>query len=221
MGSPGPYVADAIERPLTADERAQLSARLTAAVASRRGALGKAAISSLLVCGLLAMLTSAASDAPLWIILLFWSALGLVFTLWIGVPAHRVMQEHESVLSDALLASRARVTRVQSERVVEFEEEEDEGACFAFDYRDQTSVFIVGQQFYEDDDFPNSDFSIVDLLGTHGRPVDSMLVKAGRKLVPARIVPADIKRLVQVPDHLSVIGAPLDRVEAALPRVRP
>ena len=221
MGSPGPYVADAIERPLTADERAQLSARLTAAVASRRGALGKAAISSLLVCGLLAMLTSAASDAPLWIILLFWSALGLVFTLWIGVPAQRVMQEHESVLSDALLASRARVTRVQSERVVEFEEEEDEGACFAFDYRDQTSVFIVGQQFYEDDDFPNSDFSIVDLLGTHGRPVDSMLVKAGRKLVPARIVPADIKRLVQVPDHLSVIGAPLDRVEAALPRVRP
>jgi hypothetical protein len=220
MGSSGPYVADAIDRPLTADERAQLSARLTAASAVRRAALGKAAISSLLVCGVLAILTRAASNADWWIILLFWSALGLVFTLWIGVPAHRMMQEHESMLSDALRASRARVWRVQSERVVEFEEEEDEGACYAFDYRDQASVFIVGQQFYEDDDFPNSDFSIIDLLGTHGRPVDSILVKTGRKLVPARVVPADTKRLVQLPDHLTVVGAPLERVEAALPMAR-
>ena len=31
---------------------------------------------------------------------------------------------------------------------------------------------------------------------------------------------ADTKRLVEVPDHLSVVGAPLDRVEAALPRAR-
>jgi hypothetical protein len=78
----------------------------------------------------------------------------------------------------------------------------------------------VGQEFYEDDDFPNSDFSIIYLLGTHGRPVDFTLVKTGRKLVRTRVVPADTKRLVQVPDHLSVVGAPLDRVEAALPRAR-
>jgi hypothetical protein len=220
MGSPGPYVADATERTLTADERAQLSARLAVAEAGRRSALAKTAISSLLVCGVLAIFTIALSSSPRWTILLFWSALVIVFTVWHGVPVHRMMREHESMLSDALLASRARVWRVQSERVVEFEEQEDEGACYAFDYRDQTSVFVVGQQFYEDDDFPNSDFSILDLLGTHGRTVDSVVVKTGRKLLPARVVPADVKRLVQIPDHLTVVGAPLDRVEAALPRAR-
>ena len=78
-------------------------------------------------------------------ILLFWSALVIVFTLWHGVPVHRLLREHESMLSDALRASRARVWRVQSERVVEFEEGGGEGACYAFDYRDKTSVFIVGQ----------------------------------------------------------------------------
>ena len=220
MGSSGPLVADATERALTADERAQLSARLTEARAGRRSALAKTALSTLLVCGFLALFTIAVSRAPSWLILIFWSALVVVFVLWIGVPQHRMMHEREEMLSDAPLASRARVTRVQSTRVVEFEEEEDEGACYAFDYRDQRSVFIVGQAFYEDDDFPNSDFSLIDLLGTHGRPVDSTLVKTGRKLVPGRIVPADTKRLVQVPDHLSVVPAPLDRVEAGLPRAR-
>ena len=220
MGSSGPFVADAIERALTADERAQLSARLAVAGAGRRTALARTALSSLLVCGLLAIITIAFSHSAWWIILLFWSALVIVFTLWLGMPMHRMMREHESTLSDALLASRARVWRVQSDRVVEFEEEEDEGACYAFDYRNQTSLFVVGQQFYEDDDFPNSDFSILDLLGTHGRTVDSVLVKAGRKLLPARVVPAEVKRLVQIPDHLTVVGAPLDHVEAALPRAR-
>jgi hypothetical protein len=220
MGSSGPYEADSTERALTAEERAQLSARLAAAGTGRRTALAKTALSSLIVCGLLAIITIAFSQSPWWIILLFWTALVIVLTLWIGVPEHRMMLTHESMLSDALLASRARVWRVQSERVVEFEEEEDEGACYAFDYRNQTSVFIVGQEFYEDDDFPNSDFSIVDLLGTHGRAVDSLLVKTGRKLVPARVVPGNTKRLVQVPEHLSVVEAPLDHVEAALPRAR-
>jgi hypothetical protein len=130
------------------------------------------------------------------------------------------LQEHVSLVADAMASWRSRVTHVQSARVVQFEEEKDEGACYAFDYRDQTSLFIVGHAFYEDDDFPNSDFSIVELLGTHGRPVVSKLVNTGRKLVPGRVVPADAKRLVQVPDHLSVVGAPLDRVEAALPRAR-
>jgi lysylphosphatidylglycerol synthetase-like protein (DUF2156 family) len=201
MGSPGPYVADATERALTADERAQLSARLTMAEAGRHSALAKAAISSLLVCGVLAIFTLAVSSSPRWTILLFWSAVVIVFTLWHGVPVHRMMREHESMLSDALRTSRTREWRVQSERVV-------------------ASVFVVGQQFYEDDDFPNSDFSILDLFGTHGRTVDSVLVKTGRKLLPARVVPAEVKRLVQIPDHLTVVGAPLDRVEAALPRAR-
>jgi hypothetical protein len=52
---------------------------------------------------------------------------------------------------------------------VEFEGEEDEGACYAFEYGLDASIFVAGQEFY-DDDFPNSDFSIVEILGASGDP---------------------------------------------------
>jgi hypothetical protein len=80
---------------------------------------------------------------------------------------------------------------VLSERVVEFEEEEDEGACYAFAQDGGAStIFVIGQEFYDDDDFPNSDFAIVEILGGSGRPVDVLVTKRGRKLTPERVVAA-------------------------------
>jgi hypothetical protein len=182
--------------------------------------LVKTALSSALVCGVLAVLTKAASNAPWLVVVLFWSALVVVFTVWIGLPWHRTMTLQVASLSDALRTGRARETRIQSTRAVEFEEEEDEGACYAFALGARASVFVVGQEFEEDDDFPNSDFAIVDLLGSHGRPVDSILVKNGTKLRPERVIAADVKRLVAIPEHLTIVEAPLDDVENALMAVR-
>jgi hypothetical protein len=102
-------------------------------------------------------------------------------------------------LEDALCINRARVIRVQSERVVEFEEEEDEGACHAFGHDAASVVFIVGQEFYEDDDFPNSDFSMIETLGSRGTPVDIWLEKTGRKLTPDRVVSANVKWTLELP----------------------
>ena len=204
------------ERALTADERAALSARLDRARSESRTALAKTAISAILVCGLLAFITRLASTAPAWAILTFWSGCVVVFTLWIGMPWHRLMTQQVTSLSDALQTSRARVTDVRSSRVVEFEEEEDEGAVWAFEHGPATSLFIVGQEFYEDDDFPNSEFAIVDLLGSRGQTIDSLLIKTGRKLTPERVVPASVKRLVQIPDSFTIVDAPLDDVENRL-----
>src|SRR6185369_9499 len=95
--------------------------------------------------------------------------------------------------------------------------EEDEGACYAFEQGPDTSLFVVGQEFYEDDDFPNTDFSIVDLLGTSGLPVDTILQKDGQKLAPERVIGAAVKNRLRLPEHLTVLAAPLDRVEEALP----
>ena len=72
-------------------------------------------------------------------------------------------------LENALRTNRARAIRVQSERVVEFEEQEDEGACYAFEHDAASVVFIVDQEFYEDDDFPNSDFSMIEILAVPKR----------------------------------------------------
>ena len=211
---------EATERPLTGAERAALTTRLDLARRERRLVLAKTTISSLVVCGFLGVLTYATSDAPLWVIVLFWSVLTGVLTLWIGLPWYRTMRQQVEWLEDALRASRARVIRIRSPRVIEFEEEEDEGACYAFEHGPDASIFIVGQEFYEDDDFPNSDFALIDLLGTHGNAIDTLIDKAGTKLIPERVVPARVKRMIEIPEHLTVIQAPLEHIEDALTHAR-
>ena len=211
---------DRTDRTLTPAERDALRARIAHVRRERRLALAKTAISSLFVCGLLGSLTYAASAARPLVIVLFWLLATAVFTLWIGLPWHRTMEQQEAWLEDALRADRARVIRIVSPRVVQFEEEEDEGACYAFEHGPESSVFIVGQEFYEDEDFPNSDFSLIDVLGTHGGAIDTLVEKAGEKLIPERVIPAKAKHMMEIPEHLTVIKAPLDIVEHALTHAR-
>jgi hypothetical protein len=205
-----------IERPLTPDERQQLIARVDRARVETRTALLKTGLASAGVCAVLAIATLLASTAPAVVVVGFWAALALLFTLWIGMPWRRLMREQVQILEDALRTSRARDLRLQSTRVVEFEEEEDEGACYAFEHEPGACIFIVGQEFYEDDDFPSSDFSMVEILGSHGSPADVLLVKHGRRLHPERVVPASIKARLELPGHLTAVAASLERLEDAL-----
>lgn len=208
------------ERALTPAEHAGLAARIARARTDSRTVLARTGLVCVIICGVLALLTVAASDAPWWVIVGFWSALTGVFTLWIGLPWHRTMRDQVVWLEDALRTNRARESRITSPRVIEFEEEEDEGACYAFEHGPDASIFIVGQEFYEDDDFPNSDFSLVELLGSHGGPIDWAIAKRGAKLLPMRIVGAATKRMMEIPEHLTVIGAPLEGIEDALTHAR-
>jgi hypothetical protein len=43
-----------------------------------------------------------------------------------------------------------------------------------------------------------------------------LLVKSGRKLTPERVIPASVTNALELPDHLEVLPAPLDRIESAL-----
>jgi hypothetical protein len=206
-------VVTSTERPLTDEERRQLRARLENARAESGRALVKTGAASAAVCGVLAVLTLVASTAPRAVVVGFWTVLWLLFTLWIGLPWRRLMRGQIPMLESALRAGRARVIRIQSPRVVEFEEEEDEGACYAFEHDGSSSIFIVGQEFYEDEKFPNADFSIVELLAESGTPIDSLVVPHGRKLGPERIIPAALKHRLELPDHLAVVAAPLAATE--------
>jgi hypothetical protein len=218
-GSPNARtVLETSERPLNADERDQLMARRQNARAESSRALLKTGGASGAVCGVLMLLTLWFSDAPVAVIVGFWSLMTLLFTLWIGMPWRRVMRGQIPILEDALQANRARDLRLRSNRVVEFEEVDDEGACYAFDRDGSSSIFITGQEFYEDDDFPNSDFSMIELLGTNGTVVDVLLAKSGRKLTPERVIPAGVKNSLELPEHLEVLPVPLDRIESALRR---
>ena len=204
------------ERPLTHDEQLHLRTRLANARDESRRAVLKAGSASAAVCGPLAAATLLLSDAPGQVVLLFWTSLWLLFTLWIGLPWRKLMRDQIPVLEDGLRTSRVRVIRLQSSRVVEFEEEEDEGACYAFEHDGDSSVFVVGQEFYEDDDFPNTDFSMVEILGAAGRPIDVLLKKDGRKLPPERVIAASVKHGLELPQHLDVLPAALDRLESTL-----
>jgi hypothetical protein len=205
------------ERPLTDAERDNLTARLMNARGETGRALVKTGGASGLVCGLLAVATLFASDAPWMVVLSFWAILWLVFTLWIGLPWRKLMRGQISVFEEALRANRAREIRLQAGRVAEFEEEEDEGACYAFEHEPGACIFIVGQEFYEDDDFPNEDFLMAEILGEGNQTVDVMLVKQGKKLQPYRVIPAAVKVGLRIPDHLAVVRASLDTIEQALP----
>jgi hypothetical protein len=164
----------------------------------------------------LMVLTLVASDAPVIVVIGFWVVMIAVFTVWLGMPGRRLMLDQVQILQDALHGNRARERRLQSNRVVEFEEVEDEGACYAFGHDGGSSIFVIGQEFYEDEDFPNSDFSMIELLGASGKPIDVLLTKRGRKLTPERVVPAAIKNGVELPEHLAIVPAPLDRIESEL-----
>lgn len=131
------------ERPLTDDERLHLSARLANARNESRRALFKAGGASAVVSALLAAATLLASDAPRPIVLIFWTVLWLLFTLWVGLPWRKLMRNQLPILEDGLRTNRVRVIRLQSARVIEFEEEEDEGACYVFEHDTDSSVFIV------------------------------------------------------------------------------
>ena len=206
------------ERPLSEEERSKLGARLSDARAESWRALVKAGLSGAVVCGVLAVLTLLASDAPRPLVVAFWLALWLLFTFWVGLPWRKQMLEQVRFFEEALRTNRVREIRLQASRVVEFEEEEDEGACYAFDQDGNSAVFVVGQEFYEDDDFPNSDFSVLEFLGDRGQAVDVEIVKRGRKLMPERVIPATVKNQLELPEHLTVVPSALDRIEMALPR---
>jgi hypothetical protein len=206
------------ERPLTEEERHLLSLRLDRLGAESRRALLKTGAASTAVCGVLAVITLLTSDSPRVIILAFWGTLAVAFGLWLGMPWRRLVRDQVRLLAEGFQANRAREIQIRSSRVVEFQEAEDEGACYAFEYDDGESLFVVGQEFYEDEAFPNSDFSIVQVLGKSGQAIDQIVLKRGQKLRPERVVPASAKGLMDLPEHLTVVGAPLDLIEAAVRR---
>jgi hypothetical protein len=209
------------ERPLTMDERSGLEGRLARLRAEPASTFLKTAVSSVVVCAGFCALTLLASDAPRTVVLAFWGVLAAIFTVWIGIGGGRAARRQATWVQQALGYDRARVVRIQSSRVVEFEEIEDEGACFAFEVNPGQVVFILGQEFYADDSFPNSDLSIVDLLAPNGMAVDMLLLKEGRKLEPVRQIDAATKDVLEIPEHLETVAADLDHVEHVLPRTGP
>lgn len=197
---------------------------MTSRIRTLRTAVRGARNAPLVVAGAVAFLWGAtllASDAPWWVITAFWLVVGGVLHVWVRREQKgdaRQQQELADRLESALRADRAVVLDVRATRFVEFEEIEDEGACYAFATGADEVVVIAGQQFYPEARFPSLDFSLVYPQDEQAATVSFWMEKRGERAEPARVIPANVKRILDIPEHLTVVRCDLDRLEDVMRR---
>lgn len=163
--------------------------------------------------------TLALSDASSLVVTVFWAVAGSALLLWIRRDMRRDLAAFHEVLAQcrsALSRNEAEVFDIRSSRFVEFEEVEDEGACYAFEIEGGRIVFIAGQQFYPGARFPSHDFSLVCPLDERGYRLDMLIAKRGPAEDATHIIPAEAKLKLEIPEHLEVIDGRLDEIEDLL-----
>ena len=208
-------------RPLTDKERRFVSSAL-ARHKRRMDALPRRSL--FIGFGLFALFAAAIITAtildkrgPAWYYcLLFSLAIAIPISLWSYFEAKPAFRRDVDLYEGALRRNEATVIRIQSNSMVELEEKEDEGACYAFQLDNHQLVFISGQDYYPSARFPNSDFSIVEINGENGRTVDSFIEKNGSKLKPMRRISWPLKYSETFPENFEIIEGDLDRLEDAL-----
>lgn len=171
--------------------------------------------------GVLWLATLLASDAPWMLATVVWLVLGALLYVWV-IRDLRKESEHLSAtvasMESALSRDEAESFDVVAEAFAEFEEVEDEGACYAFDLGDGRLVFLTGQQFYPSAGFPSLDFSVVYPLDEDARSVDMWIEKRGPAAEPDRVIPAAVKWELadRIPALLEVVRGSLESVEESI-----
>ncbi len=148
--------------------------------------------------------------------LLIGLSIGLPITLWSYLSVRPKLFADVRQVESALRRNEARVIRIQSQAMVEFEEVEDEGACYAFQLDKRRIVFVSGQEFYSSARFPNTDFSLVSIYGDDNILVEAFIEKQGNKLQPLRNISSEQKSKMMIPSHLETIEGDLNRIEQLL-----
>lgn len=178
-------------------------------------ALGLAAVA----CGILWLLTMLASDTAWEIITAFWILVGGGIVLWVHRDLRKESRDFQArveQIQSAVERGEAEIFDISANAYVEFQEIEDEGACYAFDLEDGRVVFVRGQEFYRGSKFPSLDFSLIYPLDAGGRAVDMLIEKRAPAADPSRIVSSAVKKSLELPEHLAVIEAGLEQLEEVL-----
>jgi hypothetical protein len=211
-------ILESSQRPLSPAEKRLLSAKI--GEIERRGSHGaKALLPGVVTVMILWILTLAASDADPAIVTSFWAVVGAGILLWVRRDLRKDMADLrlvELAYESARRRSEAREFEIRAQAFAEFEEVEDEGACYAFELNGERLAFVNGQQFYPQARFPSHHFSLVHLLDEDGNPVDEVIVKHGPEAAAARMIPAEKKLGLDIPEHLEVIDGTIDEIERLL-----
>ena len=163
--------------------------------------------------GALWVATVLASQAPWWVVGLFWLAFGVVIGLWVLAEEWKSIRQTASALESALRANQATEIRVQAHTVAEIEEREDEGACWLFELGDERLLVLSGQDYYATRRFPNDDFSVVRILKEGGEPLETVLALRGSRLQPVRRMPSRVRSSLPATEGPALIRSSIDKVE--------
>lgn len=176
----------------------------------------RAVIISVALFGSLSVLTILVSNTHWLVPVILFTIVG-GFICWSLIhQEEKTNRERIQKLESVLNQGKVREFKILASNVVEFEEEDDEGACFAFQYAPNQFVFISGQDFYESDKFPNNDFSLIYIEDLSGNLVEFFVEKRGQKLRPDRIVIAAVKSKLKIPEHLTCALGNLNDLERLL-----
>jgi hypothetical protein len=205
-------------RPLSAAERRLLGMKIRD-IQSRLARGPRALVPGLVVIVALWALTLVASETAWPIVTVFWIVVGGGIFLWVRHDLKKDLDQLRAMVAGYESARRrneAKVFNVEAKAFAEFEEYEDEGACYAFEIAGGRLVFVVGQQFYAEAKFPSHDFSLVHILDERGEPVDMIIEKRGPRVPAARTIPAAAKLELEIPEHLEALSGTLDQLEDLL-----
>ncbi len=205
-------------RPLTNAEQRLLRSKIRD-LKSRERLGPRGLVPGVVVIAVLWVLTLAASDARWLVVTLVWLVVGTGILLWVRRDLEKDLSQLAHVrrgYESATRRNEAEVFDIRATSFAEFEEMEDEGACYAFAIEGDRLVFVTGQQFYHEAKFPSHDFSLVHLLDDDGQAVDGVIEKRGPRASPARTIPAGVKLKLAIPEHLEVVPGSVDEIEEAL-----
>lgn len=195
-----------------------LRARITA-LEGRVKRTPRVLIPGVAIIGLLYVLTLLASDTNGLIVTGFWAVVGAAILVWTLVSARKEAATFRDMATEyraALEKNWAVAYDIRSSGFAEFEEVEDEGACYAFQIDGERMVFVSGQRYYPEARFPSHDFSIVHLLDDNGELVDEHIEKRGLPAEPSQFIPAFVKVRLDIPDHLDVLEGRIEDLETLL-----
>lgn len=217
MASNKPVVIPTFHRPLKPAERRllRLKMRSLEAELKRKPPYVIMAIPFVVLWAITLLL----SDAPWYIVTVFWIVVGAAICLWVL----RDLRREPNYRADMLRAYRsawdrneAEVIDVKAKSFVQFEEADDEGPCYVFEFESDRLFFLHGQQYYPMSKFPSLDFSLVYPLEAGGKTADELIEKRGPREGPARTIPLATALTLEIPESLSVIRGRPDQIEQLL-----
>jgi hypothetical protein len=203
-------------RPLNDKEKRALRMRLASLRADWARSRWRLLAVVLGLCAVMTTVTTMAGNVSWATAFTFWLAVSLLIGVWMWVENFVRRRKQLRQIESALRGGQVKDVRVQASAVAEFEEEEDEGACYAFEVGAETTLFISGQDFYPSRTFPNTDFSLIEIHDTEGELIEFYIEKHGHRLEVSKTISADSKKRLRVPDHMEHVEAPLSDLERVL-----